>query len=68
VYPGEVSHNILTGVPNMGGAILRRHADITGDDLVVRIQGTVRTSNEPPRLATEVMLKRLSGADDMLPR
>ncbi len=68
VYPGEVSHNILTGVPNMGGAILRRYADITGDDLVVRIQGTARTSNEPPRLATEVMLKRLSGAEDMLPR
>jgi hypothetical protein len=68
VYPGEVSHNILSGIPNMGGAILRRYAEITGDELVVRIQGTVRTSNEPPRLATEVMLKRLSDVEDMLPR
>lgn len=68
VYPGEVSHNILSGVPNMGGAILRRYAEITGDELLVRIQGTVRTSNEPPRVATEVVLKRLSGAEDMLPR
>jgi hypothetical protein len=68
VYPGEVSHNILTGVPSMGGAILRRYAEVSGDDLVVRIQGTVRTSNEPPRVATEVLLRRLSGADDMLPR
>jgi hypothetical protein len=68
VYPGEVSHNILAGVPNMGGAILRRYAEITGDELIVRLQGTVRTSNEPPRVATEVLLKRLSGADDMLPR
>lgn len=68
VYPGEVSHNILTGVPNMGGAILRRYAEITGDELIVRIQGTVRASNEPARLATEVILKRLSDVDDMLPR
>ena len=47
VYPGEVSHNILSGVPNMGGAILRRYAEITGDELIVRLQGTVRTSNDP---------------------
>jgi hypothetical protein len=70
VYPGEVSHNILAGVAVTGGTILRRHATITGDRLVVRLQsGTARASTDaPPRTATEVLLERLSGAEDMLPR
>jgi hypothetical protein len=70
VYPGEVSHNILSGISPTTGSILRRHADITGDDLIVRLQsGAARTSaDERPRTATEVVLKRLSGAEDMLPR
>jgi hypothetical protein len=69
-YPGEVSHNVLAGVAVTGGAILRRYAEVTGDKLVVRIEGgAARASNDPaPRTATEVMLTRLSGADDMLPR
>jgi len=69
-YPGEVSHNILAGVAPTSGAILRRYAEVTGDKLVVRIQGgAARTADDnTPRLATEVMLERLSDADDMLPR
>jgi hypothetical protein len=70
VYPGEVSHDILAGVSPTGGAILRRYAKITGDQLVVRLQsGAARTSeSDQPRTATEVVLKRLSGANEMLPR
>ena len=70
VYPGEVSHNILAGVSPGAGSILRRYADIEGDELVVRLQsGAARTSEDPPpRTATEVVLKRLSGAEEMLPR
>jgi hypothetical protein len=70
VYPGEVSHNILGGVAVTGGTILRRYATITGDQLVVRLQsGAARASTDaPPRTATEVLLQRLSGADEMLPR
>jgi hypothetical protein len=70
VYPGEVSHNILAGVAVTGGTILRRYATITGDQLVVRLQsGAARASTDaPPRTATEVLLQRLSGAEDMLPR
>jgi len=70
VYPGEVSHDILAGVSPTSGAILRRYAKITGDELVVRLQsGAARTSeDDQPRVATEVVLKRLSGAKDMLPR
>ena len=69
VYPGEVSHNVLAGVAVTGGAILRRYAEVTGDKLVVRIQGgAARTSDDDtPRLATEVLLERLSDADEMLP-
>jgi hypothetical protein len=70
VYPGEVAHNVLSGVAPASGAILRRHAEVTGDKLVVRLQGgAARAADDPgPRLATEVFLERLSGADDMLPR
>jgi hypothetical protein len=64
VYPGEVFHNILGGVSPTAGAILRRFAKITGDELVV----TIPSGNPQSQLATTVNLRRLSGADDMLPR
>jgi hypothetical protein len=64
VYPGEVFHNVLGGVSPSAGAILRRFAEITGDELVVTLTG----SNPQSTNATIVRLRRLSGADDMLPR
>jgi hypothetical protein len=69
-YPGEVSHNILAGVAPTSGAILRRFAEVSGNKLVVRIQGGAARApdDNTPRLATEVLLERLSDADDMLPR
>jgi len=68
VYPGEVSHNVLEGYSPGPGAILRRSAVITGEELVVRIQSLNPRPDNGPRTATEVVLHRLSGADDMLPR
>ncbi|HUF72783.1 MAG TPA: lipocalin-like domain-containing protein [Gammaproteobacteria bacterium] len=68
VYPGEVSHNVLAGISPGTGAILRRYAEITGDELIVTLQGTAGADpNDPPRTVTEVVLRRLSGAEDMLP-
>jgi hypothetical protein len=64
VYPGEVFHNVLGGVSPSAGAILRRFAKITGDELVV----TIPSGNPQSTLATTVHLRRLSGVDDMLPR
>jgi hypothetical protein len=64
VYPGEVFHNVLGGVSPSAGAILRRFAKITGDELVV----TLPSSNLQSTNATIVRLRRLSGADEMLPR
>ncbi len=64
VYPGEVFHNVLGGVSPSAGAILRRFAKITGDDLVV----TIPSGNPQATLATTVRLRRLSGVDEMLPR
>lgn len=64
VYPGEVFHNILGGVTPSAGAILRRFAKVTGDELVV----TIPSGNAQSTFATTVRLTRLSGADDMLPR
>ena len=62
VYPGEVFHNVLGGVSPSAGAILRRFAKITGDELVV----TIPSGNPQSALATTVHLRRLSGVDDML--
>jgi len=68
VYPGEVSHNVLAGISPGTGAILRRYAEITGDELIVTLQGTAGPDpNDPPSTVTEVVLRRLSGAEDMLP-
>jgi hypothetical protein len=64
VYPGEVFHNVLGGVSPSAGAILRRYADIKGDELVV----TIPSGNAQSTVATAVHLRRLSGVDDMLPR
>lgn len=64
VYPGEVFHNVLGGLQPSAGAILRRFAKITGDELVV----TIPSGNPESTLATTVHLRRLSGVEDMLPR
>jgi len=69
VYPGEVSHDILAGVSPATGSILRRYAEITGDELVVKLRPlTFRDTNDGPQFVTTVTLRRLSGAEDMLPR
>jgi hypothetical protein len=65
VYPGEVFHNILGGVSPAAGSILRRYADIKDKELTVRL---TPTGNQPVTTQTIVMLRRLSGVDDMLPR
>jgi hypothetical protein len=69
VYDGAVAHNILGGVWPSPGAILRRAAAVDGDDLVVTLENTgAFISGEPAEQATTVHLRRLSDADDMLPR
>ncbi|HEX6997210.1 MAG TPA: lipocalin-like domain-containing protein [Gammaproteobacteria bacterium] len=69
VYPGEVAHNVLGGLGVGTGAILRRAADVAGDELVVTLQNTAALiAGEPAREVTAVRLRRLSDADDMLPR
>ncbi len=65
VYPGEVFHNILGGVSPAAGSILRRYADIKGEELTVRL---TPANNQPGQTQTIVVLRRLSGVDDMLPR
>jgi hypothetical protein len=65
VYPGEVFHNILGGVSPGAGTILRRYADITNNELTVRL---TPTNNQPVQTQTIVVLRRLSGADEMLPK
>ena len=65
VYPGEVFHNILGGVSPGAGSILRRYADIKDNELTVRL---TPTGNQQVTTQTIVILRRLSGVDDMLPR
>jgi hypothetical protein len=66
VYPGQVFHNILAGVSPVGGTILRRSAEIVGDELTVRLTPT--RNQEGQEAATVVTLKRLSGEAEMVPR
>ena len=66
VYPGQVFHNILAGVSPIGGSILRRSAVISGDELTVQLPATRNQQGEDAQ--TIVILKRLSGANEMLPR
>jgi hypothetical protein len=66
VYPGQVFHNILGGVSPVGGSILRRSAEINGDELIVQLPRTRNQQGDEAQ--TIVVLKRLSGAADMLPR
>jgi hypothetical protein len=65
VYPGEVFHNILGGTSPAAGSILRRYAEIKDNELTVRL---TPTGNQPVTTQTIVVLRRLSGVDDMLPR
>jgi len=64
VYPGEVFHNILGGVNPAAGTILRRFAEIKGDELTVRL--TPAGNQQGQQTATIVILRRLSGEADML--
>jgi hypothetical protein len=66
VYPGEVFHNILAGVSPAAGTTLRRSAEISGDELTVRLPPGRNSQN--PDAGTIVILKRLSGEAEMLPR
>jgi hypothetical protein len=68
VYPGEVFHNILAGLSPVQGSILRRFADIEGDELTVRLQPGRNQQGQEAANATIVILKRLSGVDEMLPK
>ena len=63
VYPGEVFHNILAGTNPLQGSILRRFADINGDELTVRLQNRNPQGQDT---ATIVVLKRLSGEAEMI--
>jgi hypothetical protein len=66
VYPGQVFHNILAGVSPVGGSILRRSAVISGDELTVQLPATRNQQGQEAQ--TIVILKRLSGEAEMLPR
>ena len=63
VYSGEVFHNILAGLSPVQGSVLRRFADINGDELTVRLQNRNPQGQDT---ATIVVLKRLSGIDQMM--
>jgi hypothetical protein len=65
VYPGEVFHNILAGTSPSAGTTLRRFAEIKGDELTVRL---TPTGNQQAQTTTVVILRRLSGEAEMLPR
>jgi hypothetical protein len=53
------------GLSPASGTILRRFAEISGNELTVRLQGGGNQQGQ--QTATLVMLRRLSGEAEMLP-
>lgn len=68
VYPGEVAHNVLAGLQPSAGSVLRRFAEVTGDEVVLTLPTGARASDDGAQFVTTVHMRRLSGIDDMLPR
>lgn len=64
VYPGQVFHNILSGVGNTQG-ILKRSFALNGEEVNITFPITVNAQGQ--ETTTYVRLKRLSGAAAMLP-
>jgi len=67
VYPGEVAHNVMAGTQPSAGAILRRFAEVNGDDVVLTIPSG-RNASDGAQFVTTVNMRRLSGMDELLPR
>jgi hypothetical protein len=67
LYPGLVFHNITAGLNPATGSTLRRFVELKGkDEAIVRLP--TNANQQGQQLSTIVMLKRLSGVDEMLPR
>jgi hypothetical protein len=66
VYPGQVFHNVLAGISPVGGTILKRFVEISGEQVIVRFPPN--RNQQGQESTTLVMLKRLSGEAEMLPR
>jgi len=67
VYPGEVAHNVMAGTQPSAGAILRRFAEVKGDEAVLTIPSG-RPAADGAQFVTTVNMRRLSGMDELLPR
>ena len=68
VYPGEVAHNVMAGTQPSAGAILRRFAEVDGDEAVLTIPSGRPTSDDGAVFVTTVNMRRLSGMDELLSR
>lgn len=66
VYPGLVFHNILGGTNPVSGTTLRRFVELNGDEATVRLPTT--RNQQGQEMSTVVILKRLSGETEMMPR
>lgn len=65
VYPNMVFHQVLAGISPAAGNTLKRPLDLQGDQVTINFPPT--TNQQGQRMQTQVVLKRLSGADAMIP-
>ena len=65
VYPNMVFHQVLTGVSPGPGSTLKRPIELKGDEVTINFPPT--TNQQGQRTATQVVLRRLSGAEAMIP-
>ena len=66
VYPGQVFHNILSGLNPGPGTVLRRFAEFSKDGNQVDVKFPPATDQQGRMVTTLVTLRRLSGEAEML--
>ena len=65
VYPQMVFHQVLAGL-NMAGSTLKRPLEVSGSEVTIKFPPT--TGQNGQQTSTWVVLRRLSGESDMMPK
>jgi hypothetical protein len=65
VYPNMVFHHVLAGV-NFQGTTLKRPLEVSGSEVTIKFPPTGGQNGQ--QTSTWVILRRLSGEADMLPK
>jgi hypothetical protein len=66
VYPGQIFHNVLSGINPGPGTVLRRFAEFSKDGKEINVKFPPAADQQGRMVTTLVTLRRLSGEAEML--